>query len=47
MISKFKIKSLVLYEIMLTEIGATPIEEISMVPLIIYLKRIEQMVVGR
>ena len=45
--SKFKIKSSVPYEIMLSETGATPIEAITMVWLIIYLKRIEQMRVGR
>lgn len=45
--SKFKIKNSVSYEIMLSETGATPIEAISMVWLIIYLKRIEQMGVGR
>ena len=44
--SKFKIKGLVRYGIMLSETGTTPIEEISMVWLIIYLKRIEQMRVG-
>ena len=41
--SKFKIKSLVPYEIMLSETGATPIEAIAMVRLIRYLKRIEKM----
>ena len=41
--SKFKIKSSVLYETMLSETGAAPIKAISMVPLIRYLKRIEQM----
>ena len=46
-ISKFKIKSLVPYEIMLSETGATSIEAIAMVRLIRYLKRIEQMRVGR
>ena len=45
--SKFKIKNLVSYEIMLCETGATPIEAITMVRLIRYLKRIEQMKVGR
>jgi len=45
--SKFKIKILVPYEIMLSETGATPIEAIAMVRLIRYLKRIEQMGVGR
>ena len=44
--SKFKIKSLVPYEIMLSETGATPIEAVAMVRLIRYLKRIEQMGVG-
>jgi len=45
--SKLKIKSLVPYEIMLSETGATPIEAIAMVWLIRYLKKIEQMEVGR
>jgi len=45
--SKFKIKSSVPYEIMLRETGATSIEAIVMVRLIKYLKRIEQMRVGR
>ena len=45
--SKFKIKSSVPYEIMLSETGATPIEAIAMVRLIRHLKRIEQMRVGR
>jgi len=45
--SKLKIKSLVPYEIMLSETGVTPIEAIAMVQLKIYLKRIEQMGVGR
>ena len=45
--SKFKIKSLIPYEITLSETGATPIEAIAMVRLIRYLKRIEQMGVGR
>ena len=45
--SKFKIKIWVPYEIMLSETGATPIEVIAMVCLIRYLKRIEQMGVGR
>ena len=40
---KFKIKSSVPYEMMLSETGAAPIEAISMVCLIRYLKRIEQM----
>ena len=44
--SKFKIKSSVPYEIMLSETGAAPIEAIAMVQLIRYLKRIEQMSVG-
>ena len=42
-----KIKILVPYEIMLSEIGATHIEAIAMVLLIRYLKRIKQMGVGR
>ena len=41
--SKFKIKSSVCYEIMLSEIGAAHIKEIAMVRLIRYLKRIEKM----
>ena len=45
--SKFKIKISVPYEIMLSETGANPIEAIAMVQLIRYLKRIEQMGVGR
>ena len=45
--SKFKIKISVPYEIMLSETKATPIEAIAMVRLIGYLKRIEQMRVGR
>lgn len=45
--SKFKIKSLVSYEIMLSETRATLIEAISMVRLIQYLQRIEQMGEGR
>ena len=44
--SKFKIKSLVPCEIMLSETGATPIKAIAMVWLIRYLKRIEQMGIG-
>lgn len=39
--SKFKIKSSVPYDIMLSETGATPIEAIAMVRLIRYLKIIE------
>ena len=45
--SKLKIKSSVPYEIMLSEIGVTPIEAISMVRIIRYLRRIEQMGGGR
>ena len=45
--SKFKIKSSVPYEIMLSETRAIPIKAIAMVQLIRYLKRIEQMGVGR
>ena len=45
--SKFKIKSSVPYEIMLSETGAAPIEAIAMVRLIRYLKRMEQMGEGR
>ena len=42
-INKFKIKSSVPYDIMLSEVGAAPIEAIAMVRLIRYLKKIEQM----
>ena len=45
--SKFKIKILVPYEIMLSETGANPIKEISMVRLIRYPKIIEKMGVGK
>lgn len=45
--SKFKIKSSVSYEIMLSETWATSIEAIAMVRLIRYLQRIEQMREGR
>ena len=45
--SKFKIKSSVPYEIMLSEMGVTSIEAIAMVRLIRYLKRVEQMEEGR
>ncbi|XP_059066243.1 uncharacterized protein LOC131857578 [Cryptomeria japonica] len=41
--SKFKIKSTVPYDIMLSETGAAPIEAAAMVHLISYLKRNEQM----
>jgi hypothetical protein len=41
--NKFKIKSPVPYDIMLSEMGASPIEAIAMVCLIRYLKKIEQM----
>jgi hypothetical protein len=41
--NKFKIKSSVPYDIMLSEMGASPIEAIAMVRLIRYLKQIEQM----
>jgi len=41
--NKFKIKSSVPYDIMLSEMGAAPIEATAMVRLIRYLKRIEQM----
>ena len=44
---KFKIKSSVPYEIMLSETGATPIKAIAMVRLIRYLKKMEQMGGGR
>jgi hypothetical protein len=45
--NKFKIKNAVPYAIMLSEIGATPIESIAMVRVIRYLKKIEQMEEGR
>jgi len=45
--SKFKIKSLVPYEMMLSETGAIPIEPIPMVHLIRHLKIIDNMGVGR
>lgn len=45
--SKFRIKSLVYCEIMLSETIATSIEAIAMVHLIRYLPRIEQMGEGR
>ena len=45
--SKFKIKSSVPYEIMLSEMGVASIEAIAMVRLIRYLKRVEQMKEGR
>ena len=45
--SKFKIKSSVPYEIMLSETGTTPIEAIALVRLMRYLKRIEKMRIGR
>lgn len=45
--SKFKIKNLVPYEILLSETRAAPIKAISMVHLIRYLRRIEQMGGGR
>ena len=45
--NKFKIKSSVPYKIMLSETGATPIKTIAIVRLIRYLKRIEQMRLGR
>jgi hypothetical protein len=41
--NKFKIKSSVPYDIMLSEMGVAPIEAIAMVRLIRYLKKIEQM----
>ena len=44
---KFKIKSAVLYEIMLSETRAASIEAIAMVHIIRYLQRIEQMGEGR
>ena len=46
-INKFKIKSVVPYAILLSETGASPIESISMVRVITYLKKIEQMEEGR
>ena len=45
--SKFKIKSSVPCEIMLSEMGVASIEAIAMVRLIRYLKRVEQMEEGR
>jgi hypothetical protein len=45
--NKFKIKSSVPYDIMLSEMGVAPIEAIAMVCLIRYLKKIEQMEDGR
>ena len=45
--SKFKIKSLVPYKIMLSEMGVASIEAIATVRLIRYLKRVEQMEEGR
>ena len=45
--SKFKIKSSVPYEIMLSEMGMDSIEAIAMLRLIRYLKRVEQMEEGR
>ena len=45
--NKFEIKSVVPYEIMLSEMGATSIEAIAMVWLIRYLKISEQMEDGR
>jgi hypothetical protein len=45
--NKFKIKSAVPYAILLSEIGASPIEAIAMVRVIRYLKKIEQMEEGR
>ena len=45
--SKFKIKIVVPYEIMLSETGEAPIKAIAMVRLIRYLKRIERMGAGR
>ena len=41
--NKFKIKSSVPYDIMLSEVGATPVEALAMVRLIRYLKKIKQM----
>jgi hypothetical protein len=45
--NKFKIKSAVLYAILLSEIGAAPIETIVVVRVIRYLKKNEQMEEGR
>ena len=45
--NKFKIKSSVPYEIMLSEMEVASIEAIAMVRLIRYLKRVEQMEEGR
>jgi hypothetical protein len=41
--NKFKIKSAVPYDILLSETGDAPIEAIGMVRVIRYLKKIEQM----
>ena len=45
--NKFKIKSAVPYDILLSEIQTAPIEAIAMVRVIRYLKKIEQMEKGR
>jgi len=45
--NKFKIKSAVPYDILLSETGTAPIEAIGMVRVIRYLKKIEQMEEGR
>ncbi len=45
--NKFKIKSAVPYDILLSETGTAPIEAIAMVRVIRYLKKIEQMEEGR
>ena len=45
--NKFKIKSVVTYDILLSEIGAAPIEAMAMIQVIRYLKKIEQMEEGR
>ena len=45
--NKFKIKSAVHYDILLSETGTAPIEAITMVRVIRYLKKIQQMEEGR
>lgn len=45
--NKFKLKISVPYDIMLSEVGTAPIEEIALARLISYLKRIGQMEEGR
>ena len=45
--NRFKIKSVVPYDILLSETGIASIEAIAMVQVIRYLKKIEQMEEGR